>query len=233
MRRFATLGMIVLLVGGCSAEPTRQAPPAERPIAEVPTPPEAPDLGEGWVRLFDGKSLDGWKAADSPDSFTVRDGMIVVEGPMGHLYYTGDVEDHDFTNFELRADVMTAPGSNSGIYVHTGYQETDWPRQGYEVQVNNSHEDWKRTGSIYDVENVAESAAEDGVWFTLEIIVRGKQVVTKVDGKTLVDYTEPENPERPEGWQRRRLSSGTFALQAHDPKSKVYFANIMVKPLPD
>ena len=225
MRRFATLGTIVLLVGGCASAP--------EPPAPDPTPPEAPALGEGWIGLFDGKSLEGWKAAENSDSFAVRGGMIVVNGPRAHLYYAGDLEDHDFTNFELRADVMTRPGANSGIYFHTRYQATDWPKLGYEVQVNNSHEDWKRTGSIYDVENMAESPAEDGAWFTIEIIVRGKQVITKADGRTLVDYTEPEDPQRPEGWEGRRLSSGTFALQAHDPNSMAYFANIMVKPLPD
>ncbi|MHC4181135.1 MAG: 3-keto-disaccharide hydrolase [Planctomycetota bacterium] len=225
MRRSIVTGVILLLVGGCTSAP--------EPPAPEPSPPEAPDLGEGWISLFDGSSLDGWKAADSGDSFSVRDGMIVVDGPMGHLYYVGDAGDHDFTDFEFRAHVMTAPGSNSGIYFHTRYQPTDWPRQGYEVQVNQSHVDPQRTGGLYDVAKVSEPPAEDGVWFTLEISVLGKQVITKVNGKTLVDYTEPENPQRLEGWEGRRLSSGTFALQAHDPKSKVYFANIMVKPLPD
>ena len=225
MRRFVAMGVIVLLAGGCSRAP--ESPPFE------PSPPDTPDLGQGWISLFDGKSLDGWKAADSPDSFSVRDGMIVVNGSMGHLYYVGDAEDHEFRNFEFRADVTTTPGSNSGIYFHTKYQATDWPRQGYEVQINQSHVDPQRTGGLYDVAKVLEPAAEDGAWFALEIIVRGSQVVTKVNGKTLVDYTEPENPRRPEGWEGRRLSSGTFALQAHDPKSRVYFANIMVKPLPD
>ena len=225
MKRLALMSVIALLAGGCSRAPGVPA--------DEPPPPPAPVLGEGWISLFDGKTLDGWKAAENPDSFSVRKGMIVVNGPRAHLYYVGDVQNHDFKNFEFRADVMTTPGSNSGIYLHTRYQETDWPRQGYEVQVNHSHTDPKKTGSLYDVQNVMESPAEDNVWFTEEIVVRGKQIVTKVNGKTLVDYTEPENPERPEGWEGRRLSSGTFALQAHDPQSKVYFANIMVKPLPD
>jgi hypothetical protein len=225
VKRFALTGMLVLLVAGCSRTP---GPPAKEPSA-----PKAPVLGEGWLSLFDGRSLDGWQAAENPGSFSVRDGMIVVSGPRAHLYYMGDVQKHDFKNFEFRADVMTTPGSNSGIYIHTRYQESDWPRQGYEVQVNHSHADPKKTGSLYDVQNVMQSPAEDKVWFTEQIVVRGKRIITKVNDKTLVDYTEPENPQRPEGWEGRRLSSGTFALQAHDPKSKVYFANIMVKPLPD
>ena len=67
---------------------------------------------------------------------------------------------------------------------------------------------------------------KDDEWWTQTIIVRGKRVVVQLNGKTVVDYTEP-------GGVRRRLSSGTFALQGHDPKSTVCYKNIYVKPLPD
>ena len=43
------------------------------------------------------------------------------------------------------------------------------------------------------------------------------------------DYTEPANLDRPE----RQLSSDRMALQAHDPKSKVLYKNLQVKPLTD
>jgi hypothetical protein len=66
------------------------------------------------------------------------------------------------------------------------------------------------------------------VWFTYEIIVEGKHIVTKIDGKVITDYTEPADLNRPE----RQLSSGTFALQIHDPGSKVQYRNIQVKVLP-
>jgi hypothetical protein len=49
----------------------------------------------------------------------------------------------------------------------------------------------------------------------------------------VVDYTEPEGVVRDKGMEERKLSSGTFALQAHDPKSKVFYKDIMVKILPD
>ena len=244
MRHAATMGLITLLLAGCSAAAESPSnPPADpsavgtesqepaKPAADEPVPPKAPKLGEGWVSLFDGKDLDGWKAAESPATFAVRDGMIVVNGPRGHLFYTGDVAKHDFKDFEFRCDVMTTPGSNSGVFIHTRYQDTDWPKQGYEVQVNQTHADPQKTAGLYDVDKVLKTPAEDGKWFTLEIIVRGKRIITKVDGKTQVDYTEPETPERSADRTGRVLSSGTFALQGHDPKSKVYFANIMVKPL--
>jgi len=183
--------------------------------------------------LFDGKSLDGWKASDRDGTFNVQDGMIVVHGPRSHLYYVGPVENHDFKNFEFKADVMTTPGSNSGIYFHTAYQEQGFPDKGFEVQVNNSHTDWKRTGGLYDVKDVREVPAADNEWFTERIIVQGKRIRTYVNDKLIVDYTEPANVTPPENHPGRMLSSGTFALQGHDPKSKVFYKNIMVRPLRD
>ncbi|MEO8567795.1 MAG: DUF1080 domain-containing protein [Ginsengibacter sp.] len=184
-----------------------------------------------WISLFDGKSLDGWKVGNHSETFKVEDGMIVVNGETAHLFYDGDVKNHDFKNFEFKADVMTTPGSNSGIYFHTTYQEAGWPSKGYEVQVNNSHTDWRRTGSLYSVEDVKEVFVKDNEWFTEYIKVQGKHVTIKINDKTVVDYTEPENVKRPADMAGRVLSSGTFALQGHDPKSKVYFKNIMVKTL--
>ncbi len=185
-----------------------------------------------WISLFDGKSLDGWKVGANAETFKVEDGKIVVNGETAHLFYDGDVQSHNFKNFEFKADVMTMRGSNSGIYFHTEYQENGWPAKGYEVQVNNSHTDWRRTGSLYAVEDVKEVFVKDNEWFTEYIKVQGKRVIIKLNDKTVVDYTEPENIERPD-MAGRKISSGTFALQGHDPKSMVFFKNIMVKPLPE
>ena len=188
--------------------------------------------GGGWVSLFDGKTLEGWKVGENAASFKVEDGAIVINGPRAHLYYDGPVQNHDFKNFEFKADIMTTPGSNSGIYFHTAYQEGGWPSKGYEVQVNNSHTDPKRTAGLYAVKDNMEAPAKDGEWFTMQIVVQGKHVTTSVNGKTIVDYTEPDNAERPADMKARLISSGTFALQGHDPKSKVFMKNIMVKALP-
>lgn len=190
------------------------------------------DLKEDWVSLFDGKSLSNWKVGANAGTFTIENGMIVANGPVAHLFYDGKVNDHTFKNFEFKADVMTTPGSNAGIYFHTTYQESSWPAKGHEVQVNNSHTDWRRTGSLYGISDVKEVSVKDNEWFTEHITVRNKRVVIKVNDKTVVDYTEPDNVKRSSGDSLRVISKGTFALQGHDPKSKVYFKNIFVKVLP-
>ena len=188
---------------------------------------------DGWVSLFDGKSLTNWKVGENANTFSVENGTIVAHGPTAHLFYEGDVHQHNFKNFEFKADVMTTPGSNSGIYFHTEYQDSSWPKKGYEVQVNNSHTDWRRTGSLYAVQDVKEVYVKDNEWFTEYFKVEGKHVIVKINDKTVVDYTEPDNVKRDAGSEGRILSSGTFALQGHDPNSKVYFKNILVKAWPD
>lgn len=217
---------------------------------------------EGFVSLFDGKTLHGWKVGENADLFQVRDGMIVMECPAAihspaHLFYVGDVQHHDFKNFDLKVDVKTFPKANSGIYFHTKYQESGWPKYGIECQVNNSHVDWRRTGSLWALKNISwgpetppqDSKEEvailpkplvtDNAWYTEEIVYLGGQVTIKLDGKTVLEYTVADADTQHEisnntgTW----LPRGTFALQGHPPMpgqmSKVCFKNIRVKVLPD
>ncbi len=186
---------------------------------------------KGWISLFNGKNLDGWKVGENASTFSVENGTIKVSGPKAHLFYTGAVENHTFKNFEFKASVMTRPGSNSGIYIHTRYQEKDWPIHGYEVQVNNSQEDWRRTGSLYSIQDVIENYAADDVWYTEYVKVQGNRIIIKINDTVVVDYTEPENPKREGNGVHRILGSGTFALQGHDPGSTVFYKDIMVRPL--
>lgn len=184
---------------------------------------------KGFKTIFDGKSFKGWKMADeNQNSWSIQDGAIVAHGSRSHLYYVGD--DKPFVNFELKVDAMTEPVSNGGIYFHTEYQATSWPKKGFEVQVNQTHTDWKKTGSLYDVVNVKEQLVKDNEWYTYDIIVKGKHVTIKVNDKVAVDWEQPAD--RQAGAEfARMLDKGTFALQAHDPKSTVRYKNIRVKRL--
>jgi hypothetical protein len=191
---------------------------------------EASKDGEGWVTIFDGKSMDGWKINESPTSWKLAEGALIANGPRSHAFYVGDKE--PFVNFEFKAEVMTKSNSNGGIFIHTAYQDKEWPKQGYETQVNNSpkghpNKDPQKTGGLYNTVKVLEPPAKDNEYWTQHIIVQGKHVVVKVNDKVVVDYTEPADKPGPV-----KLSSGTFALQAHDPGSTVYYRNIRVKRLP-
>ncbi len=191
----------------------------------------ADESEEGFVALTDGKTFAGWTpSTENPGTWKIEDGAFVSRGPRSHLFYSGDGV--PFKNFELKVEVMTEPGANGGIYFHTRHQESNWPKAGFETQVNNTQSDWKKTGSIYDVANVGFAAAEDRKWWTQHIIVEGSTVTVKVDGKTVVQYKEPPGAQPGTAFERK-LGSGTFALQAHDPKSVVHYRNIRVKRLPD
>ena len=184
----------------------------------------------GFEPLFDGKTLAGWKVNENAASWRVADGAIVCRGPRSHLFYVGPdaAAPADFTNFHFKAEVMTKPNSNAGIFIHTAFQAEGWPAQGYEVQVNNSYEkDPVRTGSLYNVVKNFTPPAKDDTWYTQEVVVQGKRVVVIVDGRVLFEFVEPEGVTG-----TRKLSHGTFALQAHDPGSEVHFRNIRVKRLP-
>ena len=206
MYRMSALLLTVLLFSSVAAEETGQ-----------------------WETIFDG-TMNGWKVGENPDSWGIEDGKLACKGPRAHLFYVGD--DEPFINFEFECEVMTTPGSNSGIYFHTDYQPKDWPRWGYECQVNLTHRDSIKSGSIYGVVKVTDPPAKDNEWYTTRIRVEGRHVVVRVNDQIVVDYTEPKNqPAHSERFDRR-LGRGTFALQAHDPKSVVYYRHIRVRRLP-
>ena len=203
----------------------------------------------GFVDLFNGKDLTGWSPSkENENSFSVKDGVLVLKGGRSHLFYTGKVNGGKFKNFELKLRIKTFPGANSGVYFHTKYQNKGWPGQGYECQVNSTHKDPKKTGSLYGVKNILvlkegqeepkgdntireKAPSTDGQWFDYHITVQGKQIILKVNGVTTVDYQEPAGGPK-SNFKGRRLGEGTFALQAHDPKSEVHYEKIQVKVLP-
>lgn len=194
---------------------------------------------DDWIPLFDGRTLDGWKASENTGSFRVMDGQIAADGPRSHLFYTGKVRNADFKNFELKADVLSRPGANSGIYFHTQFQPKGWPEKGFEVQIDNTYvgegnyRERKKTGSLYGVRDLYKAFVKDDEWFQMRILVRGKQVQVWLNDTLVVDYVEPDPPVRGGDSAGRVLDRGTFALQCHDAHSKAFFRNILVKPLPD
>jgi len=189
----------------------------------------AAESEEGFVAISDGKTFAGWKmAAENTNTWRIEDGAFVTRGERCHLFYVGDQQ--PFKNFELKVDVMTERNANGGIYFHTRYQETGWPKHGFESQVNVSQGDWKKAGSLYDVANLGHTPARDNEWWTQHIMVKGNKVSVRINGTLVLEYTEPPGVQ-PGTSFTRKLDEGTFALQAHDPASVVRYKNIRVKRL--
>lgn len=205
----------LLIAAGCLAA-----------LALVSLNPVHSEEKSDWVQMFDGKTWKGWKIAENEKSFSIEDGAIVAHGTRAHAFYVGN--DRPFKNFEFKCEVQTKENSNAGIFIHTQFQEKDWPKIGYECQVNNTYnKDPQKTGGLYNTVKVLEAPAKDNEWFSYYIKVDGKHVTVKINDKTVVDYDEPPNKEG-----TIKLSEGTFALQAHDPGSTVMFRNLQVKRLP-
>jgi hypothetical protein len=219
---FASINSRALARGGVNA-PSQETPKEEQ---RCNYPPKSAADKDGWISLFNGKDLTGWKLGDAGQSkIQVEDGKIVCAGPRSHAF-----TDWQFKNFIFAAEVQTHPHANSGIYFHTHYQAKGFPNTGYESQVNVSHGDPVKTGSLYEVFKLYKTPAKDNEWYKQTIVVEGKHIIVKVNDEVVVDYTEkPEDAAK----RRQKLSCGSFALQAHDPRSVTWYRNLRVKPLTD
>jgi len=157
----------------------------------------------------------------------------VATGPRAHLFYTGQVGNANFKNFDLKAEVRTAPGACSGLYFHTQFQSHGPLKTGLKVQINNTglgDGDLRKTGSLYSIRNIYKAMVKDDEWFQLRVQVRDKQVQVWVNGSMIVDYIEPDTPADPSA---PTLGRGTFALECCGGQPKVSFRNLAVKPLPE
>ncbi|QDU55248.1 3-keto-disaccharide hydrolase [Aeoliella mucimassa] len=209
-------------------------------VIASPVLADEPAEASQWQSLFDGKSLEGWHANFDPEAFTIEDGAIRVQAlsdRAAHLFYVGDndKEPVKFKNFELKLVSRAEPNANSGVFLHTSTKlRTKWRLldQGYEVQLNNRPEQQK-TGSLYAVEPVEETGIDESEWFEMLIRVKDKQITVSLDGKQVLDYTEPEDPKRSADRKGRVFSDegGAIALQAHDSNSVWYFKEIAIRPL--
>lgn len=199
--------------------------------------------GAEWVRLFDGKSLDGWKADQHPENFSVVDGVLKAHGHQGmsHLFFVGESSRSGsigyvrFKNFELELEARAEPSSNSGIFFHTDWElrKRKYLNRGYELQLNSTKKEKKKTGSLYGIINRSSSPVDETKWFQVRLKVDGQRIEAWLDDEHVLDYTEPKNPKRQASREKRLLSpnGGAIALQAHDPGSVFFFRNIRIREL--
>jgi hypothetical protein len=192
-----------------------------------------------WRELFNGKDLTGWKANMHPGDFTIVDGAIKAHGKdgMAHLFYVGDGDEFvPIVNFELEAVCRGEPGANAGIFFHTDHElrSGKYLNKGYEVQLNSTEKEKRKTGSLYAVVDLDTSPIDETQWFTVKLRVEGKRIQVWLNGQQVQDYTEPPNPERAAGREKRLIDpkGGALALQAHDPESIFYFKSIRLRELP-
>jgi hypothetical protein len=175
------------------------------------------DDDKGFVQLFNGKDLTGWKTHPKDKAkWEVKDGVLVGSGQVGHLFS----ERGDYENFVYRVEAKINDHGNSGQYFRTQFGPS-FP-SGYEAQINSTHRDPVKTGSLYNFVAVKDMLVKPDEWFTQEVTAVGNHIIIKVNGKTTVDFVDKKNTH----------TKGHFALQQHDPGTVVMFRKIEVKELP-
>lgn len=196
MKRFSLVAALVFAVGASAADKA--------------------DKGGKWVKMFDGKSLDGWKATERADQWEVKDGAIASHGERSHLFWMKE----ECENCEYKVTVKINKSGNSGLFFRSKFMQ-GWP-QGYEAQVNTSHKDPVKTGSLYNIVKIYDQLVPDDTWFTEHIIADGNHIIIKVNDKVVVDHVDDKNTHM----------KGYLGLQQHDPGSFPMFKDIMYRKLP-
>jgi serine/threonine-protein kinase len=183
--------------------------------------PRAANLDNGWVSLFNGRDLTGWKPYPGDKAkWDVKDGVLVGSGTeAGHLYSQRD----DFENFHFRVEVKINDAGNSGQYFRAKFV-APFPL-GYEAQINSTHPDPIKTGSLWGLVAINEILVKPDEWFTQEVIADGNKIVVLVNGKKVVDFVDQAN----------KYTKGHLALQHHQgnpgKETVVQFRKIEVREL--
>ena len=219
-----------------------------------PAPGYEGERGLGWVSLWD-DTLNGWIESGgvvdwtsahwygrldremvwptvdntlAGESFRLDGDILIVEGGQRNLFYDGWIAGGYFKNFEFKVDVYTYPGSASGVYFHTRYEEEGPPAVGYEAQINASRAGESKTGSLVGAGELETAPHGDNEWFSYYIKVDGKNVTVKVNDETVNEFTEPADVDGPASLRR-----GTIGLESVGSDSRVDFRNPMIRLLPD
>ena len=195
---------------------------------------------DGWMQLFNGKDLSGWKHVGDGSHY-VENGLIASHGGMGLLYWTKE----KFSNCTIRVVFkMQKFNSNSGVFIRIPIEPREaWMpvHYGYEVQIDNhpetSNEDeYHITGTLYSLTKpLAKSGKPGPEWNTMEITLDGPRTIVFLNGEKVTDYKEGEPvPERKfdfEPFRGRRPNEGYIGLQNHGNDDIVYFKEVAVKAL--
>lgn len=195
--------------GGAQAESASGADAARQNPATL----SAEQLAEGWILLFDGQTLFGWQPATEAN-WQVREGTIAVDrGEPGLLCTTSQ-----FGNYVLQLDFRAEPGTNSGVFLRTLPKPQDVTRDCYELNIAPAQTNSFPTGSLVRRKRCEVETADDGQWHQLAVTADGGRFLVEIDGRPVLDYTDPQP-----------IGRGHIGLQYN--QGAVAFRNIKLKPL--
>lgn len=199
------------------------------------SPVPSPADEEGFVSLFDGKTLDGWTLSrPRGEGYMVRDGLLICpEGGGGNLF-----TEKEYANFVFRFEFRLREGSNNGVGIRAPL-EGDAAYAGMEIQILDDYapkysnlKPWQFHGSLYGVVPARRGALKPpGEWNQQEISAIGRRIKVTLNGHTTLDVdldtvTDPEILQKHPGLQRER---GHIGFLGHN--DYVEFRNIRIKNL--
>jgi hypothetical protein len=197
------------------------------------------EKAEGWISLFDGKTLDAWSMTGKPEGWIVEDGCILCTTQGGRYLYTLD----QYDDFVLSIDFKTEKGVNSGVFFRWSDLK-DPVNTGIEMQILDTYgrEPTRKNdcGAIYDIIAPTRNTCKpSGEWNTAVITCDDNLVSIELNGEKIawmdLDlWTEPGK--NPDGTKNKfkyaykdMVRKGHIGLQDHG--GKVWFRNIKLKPL--
>ncbi len=194
---------------------------------------------EGWISLFDGKTLDGWGTTGKNEGWVIDDGSILCTVQGGKYLYTHQ----QFDNFILALDFKTEPKVNSGIFVR--WAELDAPVQsGLEIQILDTHgkspTDSHDCGALYDALGPTRNTCNPaGEWNSMSIRCDGSIITVVLNSEEIVraDLDLWDTPHKNPDGSRNKFGialkdfprSGYIGIQDHG--GKIWCKNIKIKPL--
>jgi len=174
-----------------------------------------------WISLFNGKDLTGW-TVHGKATWSVKDGVLVGEGGMGHIYTDATCTDFEAKG-EFRLSAQAGANGNSGFYFRANPPADNpdaFPR-GYEAQICNSQDAY--TGWLWKPGKPTGKATElltkDGEWFTYQIKAVGDHIQFWINEKLVMTYDDSE------------YKTGHFAIQGHNPGMKIEARNLFYRNL--
>ena len=162
-------------------------------IAALTSPhPAAAQSKDGWVTLFDGKSLDHFSPIGDAN-WRIEDGVLVADKASKISYM---VSKQDYTDFQIRAEFWVSDDANSGIFIRCTDPNSVGSKTAYEVNIFDTRPDPSYgTGAIVAVAKVATPIKAGGKWNVYEITAKGSQFDVTLNGvKTVVGATDSKFP---------------------------------------
>jgi hypothetical protein len=144
---------------------------------------------DGWISLFDGKSLAGWKSRGAHEAPRVVDGHIVAAGGFG-LDYRGGGVPSDLRDFEFQVEVLTKAGGVP-LDAHLPGLRTVGIRIYNSTAQPESRDDLWKTGSVLRLRPQLKPPSADGRWFTFRAVVHGRWIRIYTDSSLVADLIVP------------------------------------------